>query len=59
MEQSSSGEAASCAATQEIPKILWNLTVQYCVQESTPVVLILSQINSVHIAPSYLAKDSF
>jgi hypothetical protein len=34
MELSPSREVASCAATQEFPKSLSNLTVQYCVHKN-------------------------
>jgi hypothetical protein len=43
IELSTSWEAASCAATQEIHSILWNPRAHYGDQERTPLVLILIQ----------------
>jgi hypothetical protein len=55
----SSWEAANCAATQEIPSILWNPKVHYRVHKSLPLVTLLSTIIPVHTIPSYLSKIHF
>jgi hypothetical protein len=47
MKLSLSREAATFAATQEFPKILWNLKVHYHVYKSPPLVRILSHISPV------------
>jgi hypothetical protein len=48
--------AASCAATQELLRVLQNPRVQYRAQKGLPLVPTLSQINSDESNPSYLFK---
>jgi hypothetical protein len=48
MGQSSSWEANSFSASQEIPRILWKRKVHYHIYTSPPPVSILSQLNPVH-----------
>jgi hypothetical protein len=53
MQQSPSWEANRFAASQEIPRILWNLNVHYRIHKFSPTVSILSHLNLVHI-PTFL-----
>jgi hypothetical protein len=59
MELNRSWEAANCAATQELPSILWNPKAHYLVHKSHPLVTILSQINPINTIPSYISKIYF
>jgi hypothetical protein len=55
-ELSPSWEAANCAATQELPSVLWNPKVYYRAHKSPPLVPILNQIDPIQTIPSYLSK---
>ena len=56
MEQSPSWEANWFAASQEIPRILWNPKFHYRTHKFPPPVPILSQPNPVHIPTSHLLE---
>jgi hypothetical protein len=53
MESSPFLEATSCTAIQEFSNILWNPKFHYRVHKSQSLVPGLSQMNPVHITPSY------
>ena len=56
MEQGPSREANWFAASQEIPRILWNPKVHYRTHKLPPPAPILGQPNPVHIPTSHLLE---
>jgi hypothetical protein len=54
MRHSTYSEGNSSSANQEIPRPVRTLQIHYCVHKRTSFVLILSQINIVHILPYHL-----
>jgi hypothetical protein len=59
MEKDPSWGAASHSATQNFPKILWELKVHYRFHKNLPLVPNLRQINRVHTTASSLSKINF
>ena len=56
MEHSPSWEAKRFSASQEIPRILWNLKVHYRIYKCPSPVPILSQLDPFHTPTSYFLK---
>ena len=57
MDRSPSSEANWFSASQEIPRILWNLKVHYRIRECLPPVPILSQLDPVHTHTSHFLSQ--
>ena len=57
--QSSSWEANSCSAIQEIPSISWCPKFRYILHNCPPLVQILSQMNPVHTLLYYFIQIIF
>jgi hypothetical protein len=59
MGQRPSWKANIFSFIQEIPRILWNPKIRYCIHMSPPLVPVLSHINQVHPVPHFSFKIHF
>ena len=53
------GQNPWLTSSEEIPHILWNMQVDYCIHKRPTPIHILSQINPVHGSPSYFLNIQF
>jgi len=56
VKQSPYSEANSFSASQEIPCVLWNPKVHYCIHKCSPPVPTVSQLDPVHTPTSHFLK---
>jgi hypothetical protein len=59
MEQSPSWQANNSSDGQEIPRILWNPRLHYCVHKNPPLVPIMSLLGQIHMFTPYFFKKYF
>ena len=59
MEHSPSWEAKRSSDCQEIPCILWNPKVHYCIHKYLPPLPVLRQYNTIHPSPSHFLMIHF